>query len=133
MPPFQGGIRFNDCVFTEPARLSDWTPPGCAGIVAVLAHDPAWSPRPFRPLYFGEFGNDTRGLAGSAPYLVAVLSMPYSTTRQRQALCDELIHAYNPILQGSESMLHLFTPRPEVSRRPIGFMPETELLSHPRP
>jgi hypothetical protein len=124
MPNFPGGIRFNDCVFSEPVSLKDWTPPGCAGIIAVLAHDPAWSPRPFRPLFFGEFGNDTRGLAGTGPYLVAALPMPYSTTRQRRALCDELISAYNPILQSSESILQLFTPRPEPQRRPIGFMPE---------
>jgi hypothetical protein len=125
MPPYPGGIRFNDCVFTEPVSLSEWTPPGCAGIVVVLAHDPAWSPRPFRPLYFGEFGNDTRQLAGSAPYLVAACPMPYSTTKQRQALCEELISAYNPILQTSESVLQLFIPRPAPARRPMGFMPET--------
>jgi hypothetical protein len=126
MPPFQGGIRFNDCVFTEPVRLSDWTPPACAGIVAVLAHDPAWSPRPFRPLYFGEFGNDARRPAGSAPYLIAAFPMPYSTTRQRDTLCNELIAAYNPILQTSESVFQLVKPAEQPSpRRSIGFMPET--------
>jgi len=123
MPPYQGGIRFNDCVFTEPVRLGEWTPPGCGGVLAVLAHDPAWSPRPFRPLYFGEFGNDTRPITGSAPYLIAAFPWPYSMTRQRQALCDELIAAYHPILQSSERMIEILNPA--LPRRPIGFMPET--------
>jgi hypothetical protein len=123
--PTQGGIRFNDCVFTEPVPIAEWTPPTCAGILAVLAHDPGWSPRPYRPLYFGEFGNETRRIAGSAPYLIAVFPMPFTTTRQRHTLCEELISAYNPILQSSESILRLLTPRPTAPRRPIGFMPDT--------
>jgi len=126
MGNFPAGIRFNDCVFSEPVSLRDWAPPSCAGVVVVLAHDPAWSPRPFRPLYFGEFGNDTHITPGTAPYLVAVLPMPYSTTRQRQTLCDELIGAYNPILQSSGSIQQLFTPAPpNAPRRSMGFMPDT--------
>ena len=123
MSSYQAGIRFNDCVFSEPVRLSDWTPPSCAGIVAVLAHDPAWSPRPFRPLYFGEFGNDFRRIAGTAPLLVAVLPMPYSTSAQRRALRDDLISGYNPIWQAKSALHKLFSPAPGEPRRPIGFIP----------
>jgi len=126
MPPLPGGIRFNDCIFTVPVPFTDWTPPGCAGILVVLCHDPGWSPRPFRPLYFGEFGNDARRIAGTAPYLIAAFPMPYSTTKQRQALCDELISAYNPTLQASESIVQLVKPVEQpLPRRPMGFMPET--------
>jgi hypothetical protein len=103
--------------------MSEWTPPVCAGLVAVLAHDPAWSPRSFRPLYFAEFGNDTHRIAGTAPLLVAVLPMPYSTTAQRRALCDELISGYNPIWQTKPAMVKLFSMSPDPPRRPIGFMP----------
>jgi hypothetical protein len=109
----QGGIRFNESVFEEPVCLSAWSAGGCAGILAVVAADPAWSPRPFRPLYFGAFDGDTRGLEVSAPYLVAALPMPSSTAAQRRDLCDQLVAAYNPILQFSESLLQCFTPRPE--------------------
>ena len=125
MAHFAGGIRFNDCVFTEPVNLGDWKPPSCAGLLVVLAHDPAWSPRPFRPLYFGEFGNDTHIAPGTAPYLISVVPMPYSTTRQRQNLCGELVSAYNPILQTSGSIQQLFAAPPTSPRRAIGFRPDT--------
>ena len=105
VPP---GIRFNDCMFTEPAQLAAWRPPGCAGIVAILARNPHWSPKPFQPLCFGEFGNDA-GRGASLPtlsdntrwedLLVSVLPMPYSTVTQRRTLCNELIAAYNPACQ----------------------------------
>jgi hypothetical protein len=107
-------------------RLADWTPPACAGILVVLAHDPGWSPRPFRPLYFGEFGNEASKIAGAAPYLIAAFPMAYSTTKQRQALCDELVSAYNPMLQESESIMQLVRAVEQpLPRRPMGFMPET--------
>ena len=111
------GIRFNDCMFTEPVRFADWVPPGCGGIVALLSHDPKWAPKPFRAVHFAEFGNNAgRDLAtppGNDPLFVAVLPMPFSTTAQRRAICDELVAAYNPA-------------GPVVVRapRPIGFAPQ---------
>jgi hypothetical protein len=101
------GIRFNDCVFSEPTSLSHWTPPRCAGLYTILVADPNWAPKPFQPLYFGEFGNNGAGgpsekgrdfaarLPGQEVFL-AVLPMPFSTTAQRLMLRNELIWAYNP-------------------------------------
>jgi hypothetical protein len=106
VPP---GIRFNDGVFTEPVRLAEWKPPQCAGLFVLLAPDLRWSPKPFQPLYFGEFGNNDPGAptlqdgwaaAGNTDALfVAALALPYSTTAQRCALRNELVQAYNPVSQ----------------------------------
>jgi|GEM_PF-1101727 hypothetical protein len=103
------GIRFNDWVFTEPARLSEWRQPVCAGLFVVLAKQAQWAPKPFQPLYFGEFGNNGHSAldfdgwvppAGRMDELyIAALPLPYSTTAQRFALRHELIRAYNPIAQ----------------------------------
>jgi len=106
------GLRFNDYVFSEPERLAAWTAPACAGLIAVLAHDPAWAPKPFRPLYFAEFGNDARHASACPRWLngaidslyAAVLPMPFSTTAQRRQLCRELISAYNPLFQRTEAL-----------------------------
>jgi len=111
LPLAATGIRFNDCLFTEPARLADWIPPRFTGLFAILACDPGWAPRSFQALCFGEFGNNTadpverngygwlRG-AGTKGLFVCVLPMPFSTSAQRAALRNELIAAYNPVLQG---------------------------------
>jgi len=105
------GIRFNDCVFSEPMRLEGWTPPQCAGLFGIFIADPNWAPKPFQPLYFGEFGNNVpasrvlgecRSLIAASRgknLLVAVLPLPFSTTSQRCALRSELISAYNPLCQ----------------------------------
>ena len=101
------GLRFNDCVFSEPEPFTVWIPPGCGGLIAVLARDPAWAPKPFRPLFFGEFGNDAhraqelrRWVHGAQhEYYIAVLPLPFSTSAQRRALRDELAAAYNPVCQ----------------------------------
>lgn len=101
------GLRFNDCVFSEPELFASWMPPACAGLIAVLARDPAWAPKPFRPLFFGEFGNDTgracesrRWLRAAAHNLyIAVLPLPFSTSGQRRALRHELVSSYNPVCQ----------------------------------
>src|SRR6266566_9770055 len=106
------GIRFNDCLFHEPSRLTEWTPPKCAGLFGILVHDSNWAPKPFQLLYFGEFGNNA-SLAGiltdcgsvmpaanGKALFVAVFPMPFSTTAQRLAVRNELIWAYNPVCQG---------------------------------
>jgi hypothetical protein len=102
------GIRFNDCMFSEPAPLAEWTPPRCAGLYVVLLRDANWAPKPFQPVYFGEFGHNTAvpliskdrlPLPGSTPkeaLFMAAFPIPFSTTAQRLVLRDELIRAYNP-------------------------------------
>lgn len=98
------GIRFNDFLFSEPMPLSAWAPPKFPGIFVLLAADTNWAPRPFQPLYFGEFGNNARPLAdhpirASGPLFVSVLAMPFSSSTQRAEARNHLIWAYNPICQ----------------------------------
>lgn len=151
LPP---GVRFNDCLFTEPSPLHAWRPPACAGLLIVLARNPQWGPKPVQPIYIGEFGNDAaRGSALPShvrrdDLLVSVLPMPYSTAAQRRALCNELIAAYNPACQVNGAAVsaadlankvdelqaqvlslvtHLgkmFEPQPVGPRKPIGFLPQ---------
>jgi hypothetical protein len=105
------GIRFNDCLFSEPTRLSSWTQPKCACLFVVLVNDMNWAPRPMQPLCFGEFGNNSPvdallrdynrllAAAGGKTLMVSVFLMPFSTTTQRWALRNELVWAYNPPCQ----------------------------------
>jgi len=102
------GLRFNDFLFTEPVLLRCWMPPTHAGILAVLVRDPRWAPKPFQPLYFGEFGNDAHrpAMALGDNLFISVLPMPFSTAAQRRAVRNELIASYNPVSQlGSEASL----------------------------
>ena len=109
VPP---GIRFNDYHFTEPTRLTDLTVPKYAGLFAVLVKDTNWAPKPYQPLYFGEFGNNTPevllprnyGFRGEhdAELFVSLLPMPFTTIAQRWALRNELLRAYNPAWQAKE-------------------------------
>jgi hypothetical protein len=156
------GLRFNDCLFTEPVQLAHWVPPNGAGIVAILARNTNWAPKPFQVIYFGEFGNDARRSLESremrfhAPggnLYVSVLALPFSSSAQRIALRNELISAYNPACQATETaspadlarrmdvvearqhehhtqilslLVHLcklFEPQPVGPHRPIGFLP----------
>src|SRR6266567_6521801 len=108
VPP---GIRFNDYVFTEPQRVSDWLRPHYAGVVAILERDPNWAPKAFRPLCFEEFGNtpqirlpvNFRSMAepSVAHLFVAVLPLPFSGTAQRCSVRDQLVAAYNPAWQSN--------------------------------
>ena len=106
---FVPGIRFNDYLFTDPVPFLSWRPSGCPGIVAMLAGNPQWSPKPLQPVFFAEFGNNARsgeqarlpGDARAQDLFVSVLAMPYSTAAQRRTVCKELIAAYNPAWQAS--------------------------------
>jgi hypothetical protein len=148
------GIRFNNFLFTDPVPFSSWRPPGCAGIVAILARNPQWGPKPLQPVCFVEFGNNTRLPASTRveDLMVAVLPMPYSSAVQRRAACRELIAGYNPACQSMLStaemaykieelevrqqeqseqikslltyIARLFEPQPVGPRRPIGFLPQ---------
>ena len=99
------GIRFNDFFFTEPRLLTEWTPPKYAGIFAILTLDPNWAPKPFQPLCFGEFGNDSRRAetTRSGHLFISVLPMPFSTTDQRSTARNQLIWAYSPLWQPKEA------------------------------
>jgi hypothetical protein len=136
------GIRFNDCLFSEPAPLAETNLPRCAGLYVVLVPDPNWSPKAFQPVSFGEFGNNAPNSVISAhhyndvvkngkPLFVAVLPMPFSTSQERWVLRSELIWAYNPPSQTAVTPLPPQEPAaaPLPERRPIGFLP----LSQPSP
>jgi len=109
------GIRFNDCVFSEPVTFANWTPPGCGGLFAVLMFDPSWAPRPLRAIYFSEFGNNTSARqvfqdcsrvlysVREKHLFISALPMPFTTTAQRRALLDELITGYHPAYQNHTS------------------------------
>jgi len=109
VPP---GIRFNDCLFSEPTRVAELNVPKYAGLFVLLVKDANWAPKPYQPLYFGEFGNNTpegllrnHALCGTqhdATLLVSLLPMPFSTTAHRWALRNELLWAYNPAWQAKE-------------------------------
>ncbi|MCU1258175.1 MAG: hypothetical protein JWO80_1060 [Bryobacterales bacterium] len=150
------GIRFNDCYFSEPAHLGNWVQPKYAGLLGILVSDPNWAPKPFQPLYFGEFGNNAQVAALPSNYasllcaasgralLVCVYPMPFSTTAERWAVRNQLVWAYNPSCQAdanktssgehqeqSVQMKQLLTalePSGEQKepRRRIGFMPHCE-------
>jgi len=109
------GIRFNDCVFSEPVLLNNWAVPKFAGLFVVLARDANWAPRPFQPLCFSEFGNNTHGRlaadsirmpANAGPLFIAILPMPFSSSAQRCEVRDQLAWAYNPLYQGSRTPAH---------------------------
>jgi hypothetical protein len=107
VPP---GLRFNDYLFSEPALLSAWRPPGCGGIAVILARNLLWAPKPLQPLYFAEFGNSAGNGAVTLRLpeemrpenlLVSVLPLPFSTVAQRREVCKELVAAYNPACQAN--------------------------------
>ena len=103
------GIRFNDFVFSEPRPLVETALPKCAGILAILVRDPNWAPKPFQPLCFREFGNNSpQNLFAYQPMrwgrtelFVSVLPMPFSSTAQRCEVRNQLVWAYNPVLQNN--------------------------------
>ena len=90
------GIRFNDCLFSEPVSFANWIPPGYPGLFAILTFDPNWAPRPLRALYFGEVGNNTPAhllwrdcsrvlsTADGKNLFISIFPMPF-TTRHNDA------------------------------------------------
>ena len=136
------GMRFNDCVFSEPIRLAEWTPPRCAGLYAILIVDSNWAPKPFQPLYFGEFGNNAPRQAilnqhgamlsrfAGKDLWVATFPMPFSTLQQRWALRNELVWAYNPICQLEQAKAP--PPESEARLRPAAAEPCSEPTPEPR-
>jgi len=102
-------------VFSEPIALTDWVPPRCAGLYVILVRDAEWAPKPFRPVCFGEFGNNAEAetvrqecaqlLAGGAERtaFVSFLALPFTTTTQRWALCRELVGGYHPSGQTAQA------------------------------
>jgi len=103
------GIRFDNYVFSEPKRLVEGAPPKCGGVLAILVRDPNWAPKPFQPLRFQEFGNNSQAplaaydprLARADALFVSFLALPFSTAAQRCEIRNELARAYNPFCQNA--------------------------------
>jgi hypothetical protein len=108
-------IVFNNFKFSEPATLV--SAPTLAdqliaqpGLYVVLVYDLAWSPRPFRPLYFGESDNINSRASGThenhsawcreagthTPLYRALCPLPGWSKTQRQQMESALIANYNP-------------------------------------
>jgi hypothetical protein len=106
----RAGIRFNNRIFTEPARFSLAPPPVSSGIYAILAPDTACRPRPFRAIYLGESGNFSQRVTGdherfndwaaeaggAANLYVAFCSTPLLKEQQRRWIEYDLVARYRP-------------------------------------
>jgi hypothetical protein len=115
------GIRFNDCVFSEPTPLNSCALPKFAGLFVILARDANWAPRQFQPVCFGEFGNNTPGPlalgsvrmpANAGTLFIAILPLPFSSSAQRCDMREQLVWAYNPVCQGNA-----MPPRNDLARK----------------
>ena len=103
-------IRFAKYHFDGPYVAARWTPPSCGGIYAVMVYDPAYSPLPYRVIFFGQAHDlSSRGLlrahpkyprwraaAGSRGLYVASYEMPGATELTRLAVQTHLVHHYQP-------------------------------------
>ncbi len=119
------GIRFNDWVFSQPIPVANSAWPRCAGLYVVLVEDRNWAPRPYQPVFFGEFGNNAPAdqlrdeverfakTGQGKPLLISVLPLPFSTSAQRWAVWTEMVTGYNPTCQVQEAR----TPAPDLIRR----------------
>lgn len=107
-PPL--GIRFGRYLFSEPVPLRGfWVPPRTAGLYVILVPDPTWLPRPFQPIFFGEFSPDRPNPVTYREYIawfraaagrdlhVAVLDAQSGASGQLPLVKRELTHTYEPI------------------------------------
>lgn len=107
------GITFGGYNFSEPQLLPVASSPRFAdlpGLYVILVRDVGWSPRPFRPLYFGESAAvlsratvahekypSWRTEAGLfVPVYRALCSLPGWTRSERKVAESALISEYNP-------------------------------------
>ncbi len=102
------GIRFGDTVFSEPVPLARWWPPRGTGLYVVLVPDFTWLPRPFQPVYVGEYGQGCvrvtsdeylswyRVAAGRDLY-VAAHEIPDARATQAPVLKEEIVRMYTPV------------------------------------
>jgi hypothetical protein len=104
------GIRFADCVFSEPVPIGrQGVPVHSAGIYVILIHDPTWGPRQFQPVFFSEFGPSHHSSVGPADVMgwhrvaagrglyVAVHSVAPAEAHELPVLTRELVASYRPL------------------------------------
>jgi hypothetical protein len=103
------GLRFLDRYFTEPIEFGSSRLPGHGGVYVILVNDPAWEPRPYRPIYFGEAKDlarrvlasheksDTwRRAAGAEGGVYVAYHLMVGGDAERTAFEEELIREYRP-------------------------------------
>jgi hypothetical protein len=102
-------IKFNDYTFSEPTALPASSAAGQPRVYAVLVFDPTCTPRPYRPVYFGESDNIHGRAAGThenhsswsaeagtnTPLYRALCPLPGLTKTQRQQVESLLIAEYS--------------------------------------
>lgn len=104
---------FGTLEFTEPEPLLTSRPPAKRVLYAFLVEDLRWTPRPFRPPYFGQTRESAqRGFPfqhhavrkwlargeSIRSLWIAWRAMPYSFEHEREAIEDQLIEQYKPEL-----------------------------------
>ena len=104
-------IRFADHDFDGPHQAVSWKAPAAGGVYAVMVHDAAHKPQPYRVIHFGQAGDfsgravlrghrkysDWIAIAKSETGLyIATHAMPGATDLTRMALERYLIHYYHP-------------------------------------
>ncbi len=107
-PPI--GIRFGRYLFSEPVPLGGfWIPPRTMGLYVILVPDPTWMPRPFQPIFFGEFGPDRPSPVTYREYItwfraaagrhlhIAVLEVQSGELGHVPVVKRELVRTYDPI------------------------------------
>lgn len=108
--PRRAGIRFDNCIFTEPVPFSMILPPVSSGVYAILVPDAVCRPRPFRAIYFGEADDFSQRVHGNherfddwmaevreaAALYVAFCSTPLLKAQQRRWVEHDLIARYCP-------------------------------------
>jgi hypothetical protein len=107
--PKAAGIRWGNYLFSEPRVFGTGLVAPVPGVYAIMVTDATWTPRNFRPLYFGEtedfrkrvgFAHEKYGNwklhAGSLTLYVSHYHTLGTSTERRKAIEEELIGKYNP-------------------------------------
>jgi hypothetical protein len=105
----RAGLRFLDRYFTEPVEFGSSRLPEHAGVYVIVVSDPAWEPRPYRPIYFGEAedlagtvaashekSDSWRYAAGAENGIYVAYHLMVGSNAERTAFKEKLIREYRP-------------------------------------
>jgi hypothetical protein len=97
-------VRYGGWLFSAPASFAAAAPPNCAGMYAIQAMNPTWTPCPFEPIYFG-FATDLQSqfIGASHPAFGRWIAHPRAGTGlyvSYAALPCTSEHAMRHIVQG---------------------------------
>ena len=127
------GLHFLDRYFTEPMAFGSGLLPSSAGVYAILVSDPAWQPRPYRPIYFGEDVDLHRSVmpshekyqewlrtAGAADQLYVAYHLTSGDETDRAALKTSLIREYRPACNEDSGIAEESDPQRQLSSKAAG-------------